>query len=386
MFSHTFCEENEIEFLSFRRDVPTYARKNSLGMEEAARNVRYSIFEELLRSRNDLSCIAVAHNATDNLETVIFNMMRGAGTRGISGISPIRDNVIRPLLYVPKRDVIKALADFEVPFVTDSTNLETDYSRNYIRAEILPKLARLSENPEAAATKLSRALREDSEYLDGEAERVFSEYREAPVPRALLADMPQAIFYRFVSLMAKSVGSSLESTHVQAIKHSISNTTSDFSISLPGGIDFVCQNNRCEIAQKKVKKEIRYEHKISYGVNHIEELDTEIIISEKPFDDSFSKIYKISIQQEIDFDIINGSLFVREKRVGDAYFYGGMTHKLKKLFNDKKIPQSERSLIPVFCDDSGIVWVPGFGVRGTNRKKSPKKLYIAIAKKAYPEN
>ena len=105
-FSRQFCESIGVEFISVRRDVPAYAKKNSLGLEEAARNIRYSIFTELLEGRNDLSCVAVAHNATDNLETVIFNMMRGAGTRGIAGIAPVRDSVIRPLIFVPKRDIL----------------------------------------------------------------------------------------------------------------------------------------------------------------------------------------------------------------------------------------------------------------------------------------
>lgn len=385
-FSREFCEGLGIEFLSFHRDVPTYAREQALGIEEAARNIRYSVFEDLIRGREDLSCVAVAHNATDNLETVIFNMMRGSGTRGISGINPTRDDIIRPLLYVAKRDILRALDDSRIPFVTDSTNLETDYSRNYIRAEILPKLLRLSENPEAAATKLSRALRDDAEYLDGEAERVFSEHKDGSATREELVSMPQAIFYRLVSLMAKSAGCSLESTHVYAIKSSLMNTAGDFSISLPSGFDFVCQCDKCEISKRKEKSEIKYEYKLSMGVNHIEEIDAEIILSDNPVEDFSSKVYKISIQRAIDFDIINGGLYVREKRDGDAYCYGGMTHKLKKLFNDKKIPLGERALIPVICDDNGILWVPGFGIRSTDKEKTSRKLYIAIAKRAYHED
>jgi tRNA(Ile)-lysidine synthase len=381
-FSREFCESIGVEFLSFRRDVPTYAKENALGIEEAARNVRYSIFADLLRGRNDLSCVAVAHNATDNLETVVFNMMRGAGTRGIAGIAPMRDDIIRPLLCVPKRDILRALNVAGVPFVTDTTNLETDYKRNYISAEILPKLSYLSENPEAAATKLSRALREDAEYLDGEAQSLFEIYEGTCVPRSDLSAMPSAIFYRFVSLMAKRAGCCVENTHIRAIKKLIFDADGDFSISLPGKMDFVCVENLCTISKKTPKFEIKYEYNLSIGVNHIEEIDTEIILSEEPINDFSSKVYKISIQQSIDFDIINGGLSVREKRDGDSYSYGGMTHKLKKLFCDKKISPREREQIPIFCDGDGIIWVPGFSVRSSEKPKSQKKLYIAIAKRA----
>ena len=382
-FSRQFCESIGVEFISVRRDVPAYAKKNSLGLEEAARNIRYSIFTELLEGRNDLSCVAVAHNATDNLETVIFNMMRGAGTRGIAGIAPVRDSVIRPLIFVPKRDILKALEDSGTPYVTDSTNLETDYKRNYIRAEILPKLSYLTKNPEAVTARLTRALRQDATYLDGEAQKIFERYKDCAVPRSDLSEMPPAIFYRFVSLMAKNAGCSIESKHIRAIQNLVFESDVDFSVSLPGKTEFVCTANRCIISKKSPKHEIHYEYKLSMGINHIKEIGAEIILSDEPINDSFSKVYKISIQQSIDFDIINGGVYVREKRDGDSYVYGGMTHKLKKLFCDRKIPKEKRGLIPIFCDESGILWVPGFSVRAADKKtESPKKLYIAIAERA----
>lgn len=381
-FSREFCRSLGVEFLSFKKDVPTYAKESSLGTEEAARNIRYSIFEDLLQSRNYLSCIAVAHNATDNLETIIFNMMRGSGTRGMAGIAPSRDKIIRPLIYVPKREILRVLSDADVPFVTDSTNLETDYKRNYIRAEILPKLSYLSDNPESAATKLSRALRDDFSYLESEAQKLFEIYNNSSVPRDVLSALPPAISYRYISLMARDAGCSVENTHIRSIQSLLRDSTGDFSVSLPGKKDFVCIDNKCRISEKIAKTEIRYEYKLSMGVNYIEEIDAQIILSDTPIDDSFSKVYKISIQQPIDFDIISGSVFVREKRDGDSYSYGGITHKLKKLFNDKKLSSSERALIPVFYDEEGILWVPGFSVRGTNRSKSQNKLYIAIAKRA----
>lgn len=382
MFSREFCKGIGVEFLSFKRDVPAYAKKNSLGIEEAARNIRYSVFADLLQSRNDLSTVAVAHNATDNLETVIFNMMRGAGTRGISGIAPMRDDIIRPLLYVPKRDIIRALSDGHIPYVTDSTNLETEYKRNYIRAEILPKLLHLSENPEASVTKMSRALRDDSSYLDQEASKLYSNYHDKTVPRETLFKLPNAIFYRFISLMAKNACCNIESTHVRAIQQLLSDASGDFSVSLPGKMAFKCIGNGCSISKTFPKSGVKYEHKLSFGVNYIEEIDTQIILSDKPINDFSSKVYKISIHRAVDSAIINGGLFVREKRDGDCYVYGGITHKLKKIFNDKKIPPADRAFIPIICDESGILWVPGFGVRDANTKKNKDNIYIAIAKRA----
>ena len=108
-FSAEFSSSLGVEFLSFHRDIPALAKELSKGLEETARIARYSIFDDIIQSRNDICAVAIAHNSTDNLETLIFNMMRGAGTRGLSGISPTRGNIIRPLLYCSKADIVSAL-------------------------------------------------------------------------------------------------------------------------------------------------------------------------------------------------------------------------------------------------------------------------------------
>ena len=92
-------------------------------------------------------------------------------------------------------------------------------------------------------------------------------------------------------------------------------------------------------------------------------IDKYVILSESKDNNFSSNVYKISIQRAIDFAIIKGGLYVRSRRAADAYRYGGMTHKLKKVFNDRGIPPAFRDSIPVICDDEGVVWVPGLGVR-----------------------
>ena len=380
-FSNDFSTALGVEFLSYRKDIPTEAKRLSKGLEETARYVRYSIFEKLLQSRNDISCVAVAHNATDNLETIIFNMMRGSGTQGLSGIPPVRDEIIRPLIAVPKRDIISALKEAEIPFVVDSTNSQTDYQRNYIRAEILPKLRVLAENPEAQATRLSENLRCDNAFILSEAESFLRNYGRA-VPAEKLSNLSVSIFKRVLSAMAKQGGSSgVERTHIVKV-YELLKAGGDFSVSLPGGVSFICKKGQCSVDKAENTKLITYEKNLGIGINFVPEIDAQIIISDKPIDNFSSKVYKIAIQRAIDFDIIKGDLFVREKRDGDSYIYGGMTHKLKKLFNDKSIPPENRALIPVICDGEGILWVPGFSVRDGGNKNSESKIYIAVAYKA----
>ena len=133
-------------------DVPAYQKETGLGLEEAARRVRYAAFERTLNAHPEYACILTAHNATDNLETLLLRLLRGSGLRGLAGIPPVRDVYLRPLLTLARRDIVAALAELSEDYVTDSSNADTALARNYVRSEILPRLAPLSPEPEAAAS------------------------------------------------------------------------------------------------------------------------------------------------------------------------------------------------------------------------------------------
>ena len=380
-FSKSFCASLGVEFISVNRDVPSEAKEMSKGLEEAAREIRYSVFNEIIQGREDVKCISVAHNSTDNLETVIFNMMRGAGTRGLSGISPVRDNVIRPLLYSSKKDIVDALNAAGIPFVVDSTNFETEYKRNYIRNEILPMLSRLSDNPEGATTRLSSNLRSDADFIDRCAENFLSSRSVDSIPRADLASLHPSLASRVIYLMARHGGAfEIEHVHITKIIELI-DLGKDFSIDLHGRVSFICQNSYCRVGVKPKPDSKKIDMKLSFGENYVAEIDRYIYVGRTPINFISSNVYKISIQTSIDFDIIKGDLSVRSKRDGDSYRFGGMTHKLKKLFNDRSIPVEERAKIPVLCDTEGILWVPGFKVRDGGDKNSENRVYIAILQK-----
>jgi len=381
-FSREFSGALGVEFLGFRRDIPSEAERLSKGIEETARIVRYSIFLDIIKGRNDVSCVAVAHNSTDNLETVIFNMMRGSGARGASGISPARDGIIRPIIYSPKRDILSALELANIPFVTDSTNFETEYKRNYIRSEILPKLRTLSDDPEAQVLKLSSALRADISYIESVASDFVDGYPDGAIPADALSELHSAVFSRAVSLMAKRGGSTgVEFAHIEKLRGIIRGGNRNFSQSLPGGVSFVCERGLCRVTDEESVFMPEFEYKLSLGENEIKEIGALLLLSREPIEYS-SKVYKIAIQQTIDFDIIEGGLTLREKRDGDSYVYGGMTRKLKKLFNDKALTKTERARVAVLCDGKGILWVSGFKVRDGGAKNPERKLYAALAYKA----
>ena len=382
-FSRTLCQSLGVEFKAIRINVPKIAEEKGIGTEEAARNARYSAFADVISSDDRFSTIAVAHNATDNLETVIFNMMRGAGLSGIAGIQPVRDNIIRPLIYSSKSDITAALDDAGIGYVVDSTNSDVKYTRNYIRHEIIPRLNALNSDPVAMATRMSQSLREDADFIASEAEDIIREHlKDGSIAKEAISGLPKSLFYRVLLLMvADKSDQKPQKTHVAAIYDLLKGD--NFSYSLPGKIRFICENGLCYIGNDIIEQDDSYSVKIGHGVNKIPGYNTVIIVSDDKAFKNYTNIYKISIQQQIPSDIINDGLSVRSKEDGDSYTYGGMTRKLKKLFNDRKIPPTLRQHVPVVFDNSGILWVPGFGLRDGAR--SGEKVYIAFAEPVYQD-
>jgi len=374
LFARRFSESVGVEFVSTCFNVPSVARETGKSVEEAARDVRYSWFRDIIIGRGDVSSIALGHNATDNLETVIFNIMRGSGSRGVAGIPPVRDNIFRPLIYVSKRDIEEALVSSGVEFVTDSTNFSTLYMRNYIRHEIIPHLSKLTASPEVSVTRLTQNIRVDNDYIDSVAEDFLRSSSGNPSAESLAA-LHEAVFSRVVSSMAKSVsGVFPERVHIKKIRELLSG--GNFRYSLPGGCEFVGSYGVCRIMPRIERKEGMYIC-LSEGKNELPEYSATVELLSENTKTSYN-VYKFSIQANLSSAIIKGGLYIRSRREGDGYFYGGMTHKLKKMFIDRKIPSEYRSRVPVLCDDSGILWVAGFGVRDDGVRGEPRRVRISF--------
>ena len=132
-FARQECEKLGIPFFCERADVPKYAKEHRVSTELAAREIRY----EFLSNVSD-GLIATAHTASDNIETIIFNLARGTGLKGLCGIPPVRENIIRPLIFCTREEIEAYCSANRLSYVTDSTNLSDDYSRNKIRHTIVP--------------------------------------------------------------------------------------------------------------------------------------------------------------------------------------------------------------------------------------------------------
>lgn len=164
-FCQRLCERLGVELYLLQTDVRKRQQKHE-SIEETARKVRYEFFAGV----SDGKKLATAHNLNDSTETVLLNMMRGTGLKGLCGIPPVRGNIIRPLIYCSREEVERYCSENGLDYVTDKTNLSDDYTRNKVRHSILPEMLKINPSFLDTAARMQKNLREDSGYLEVIAE------------------------------------------------------------------------------------------------------------------------------------------------------------------------------------------------------------------------
>lgn len=385
-FSAGMAESLGVPFLSCHIDVPAVSAATGRGIEEVARELRYAEFDKILSGRDDISTIATAHNATDNVETVLQHLLRGSAVHGMTGIPPVRGHVLRPLLHTPRSLIEQALSEAGIPYVTDTTNGDTGYRRNYIRHEVLPLLRQLNPRLEAAVQRLTVAARIDDGCLSqATADYLAAEADPCRPNRARLLAAHPAIATRVILSMADAAGLAPEEQHVRRLLTALRDSPpgAPVSLSVPGGR--LMAEGAHLFAEGAAPATFGGMLPLPMGETILAEQGIAVLLSHDPNErlsvhNFSSNVYTFSIQKKVGSAIITDGLFLRTRRAGDAYRYGGMTHTVKKLFNDKKIPPHKRALVPVFSDARGIVWIPGFGVRedGDAAHDAPA-LFITLA-------
>ena len=281
-FCKRLCDSLGVELIVKKIDVPKIAKERNIGLEEAARDVRYSCFKEIIRGRNDISAIAVAHNMSDNAETTLFNILRGSGARGGAGIPPVRDNIIRPLIGVEKSDIISTLDNSKISYVTDSTNFSNDYSRNYIRNEIVPRLNALTSEPEKMILRFSSNLRADEEFINSVAQSFLES--NSIITNESLMNLHYSVFARVLSLMAKKEGCSISSQILEDIRPLL--CKDNFSYSLIGECEFLCERGICSVVSKN-KNIPEYHFNIKEGINSLSPFAADFIFSKQKINKYF---------------------------------------------------------------------------------------------------
>lgn len=345
LFCRRLCEEYSIELFVGSEDVNSLAKKIGKGVEEAARSARYRFLNETA-SNNGLSYIATAHNQGDLCETVILNLARGAGLDGMCSIPKRRNNIIRPILKVSKSEILSYVDENSLSYVTDSTNLSCDYSRNRIRHNVLPELEKLYEGYASNIERSVELLRRDAEYLTEMAGKAFDEVVENG---ALLTKKAQnlhpSILSRIVKMLYNHYGfSDITEAHITSVCGAIKSNNKNFTLSLHKCFA-VCERGQMRFA-KELCSSPTFCIPIKIGESVTLPSGITLTLSREKADGAYP----------IKASALGGALTVCSRTNGDTVTVFGKTHKIKRMIADKKLSASEKADLFFLKNDGTTVY------------------------------
>ena len=362
-FVRARCAEWGVPFIAGKGDAAAYAAERRLGIEEAARELRYAFLDEAAR-KNGCAYIATAHTADDNAETVLLNLIRGAGTRGLCGIPPVRGNVLRPLLTAKREEIEAYLDEYALEHVEDSSNGGDGYTRNRLRHGVMPLLRALNGAAVEHICSAAELLREDEEFFEAAAEEFLRRERRADgaIPVSGLLELPKPAAMRALRTVCGSPGRG----HLEAVYALCRGDNGPRgSLDLPGGraareydlLRFGAAGNApppVPIARREVRPG---------ETLLLPETGQSIRCTELIFDGG-KEIYSSFNTFFFQSEKICGRITVASRAPGDAVRLAGRncTRPLRKLFSERGLTPEQRILTPVFSDGAGVIAVPGFGV------------------------
>ncbi len=357
--ARAFARGQGLRFTVFRADVRALANARGMSLEECGRAVRYEFFESLLEGEQD--CIVTAHTADDNLETMLLNLCRGTGLSGLCGIPYRRGRILRPLLGVTRQEIEDYCAVHGLTYVTDSTNLQPDYSRNRLRLEVLPVLREM--NPRLAETMLRTAglLRRDRDFLLGEARGLLARaQREYGLDRETLLAAPEALRPTALKLWLERKGCvDLEKKHLDSAEECL---RFGGAVFLPGGVGLRCQGGLLFLSCREELEPFSLE----VGPGKWELPGGRTLILEKKelnSENSPQKIHNLDFKNTLDYDIITGNLKARSRREGDRFSPAGrgLSKPLKQVFREIGMPADRRGSALLLEWDGRLVFCEGAG-------------------------
>ncbi len=349
-FVKKLCEDNNVELFIKSVDVNKLAKAQKISTELCGRNVRYEFFKEL---HNKYNCkIATAHTASDNAETLIFNLVRGSGLQGMCGIVPKRDYIIRPLIYITREQVENYCKDNNLSFVTDSTNLTTDYTRNKIRHNIIPLLKEINPSFDITAVKNSRSFIEINDCIHDLADDAIAKAKSDNGYNAeYINTLNNAVKKTALLKIVKKAGGKPENCHIESLVHCIEKGG---CVDIPDNVRAICKQGVLRFTKSRTVKDKFPVQEFSANMN----------FNFNGNNYSVLELKNHNHKELLSYDILKKSPVVRTRRQKDTFTlpYRNVTKSLKKLLNELKIPQEKRDSLVLISDGSTVLWCEEVGV------------------------
>ena len=350
-FVKQWCLSKKIPFITTDFFTVKYAAQKKISIEMAARELRYNWFETI-RQQYDADYISVAHHKDDSIETVLLNLIRGTGIKGLTGISPKNGYIIRPLLSISRSDIEKYIIENEIPYVTDSTNEENIYTRNMLRLSIMPILKEINPAIKDALYRTSQNLFEAEKiYRNSINDSIKKVYKNGVIEINKLKKetSPQSILFEILSTLGFTP-STIEDVYESMDKIS--------------GKTFYSESHRLIKDREKFLIDDlseNYSESESYLIdNDVNELTMPLnLIIEKV--KSPVELQKNSSFLYADLDKLTFPLHLRKWKSGDWFIPFGMKgkKKLSDYFTDQKFSIKDKEDAWLLLSGNEIVWIVG---------------------------
>lgn len=381
-FCSKICEQHNTPFTTKSIDVKTHAMTEKLSIQEAARHLRYSTYEETSREVG-AGRIALGHTADDQAETLLINLLRGSGPTGLAGIPPARKNIIRPLIEIERKEIERFLNSTGVEFITDSSNTKKDYVRNRVRLSLIPLLREFNPDITGTLSKTAEIFREEERYFEilvtKTLMKLISRKTETRIELFLAPfEVMDKVIMRRVLRRAIDETRGLRGIsfiHIEDMVHLIRNSAPGDRLYLPGGIRVIKEYSTL-ILTSEVPQTLSPAVLNIPGETILKEAGILIRASEaqlrqqQTVDDRHG-LWKFN--GIFDADTLRFPLTARPRKDGD-FFHPlgfGKRKKLQDYFVDMKVPRDERNRIPLIVSGDDIIWIVGY--RADNRFKVTEK-------------
>lgn len=374
-FCKNLCKRLDVPFMVMAINVREYVIQGGLSKQEAARHLRYKALKEIA-SEVRASKIALGHNADDQVETFFINILRGTGPKGLSGIPPVRENIIRPLIETGRAEIEEYLEKEKLNYIIDSSNLKKDYLRNWIRLSLTPEMRKINPSLTETLTRMMDIIKEEEGYFDilvtKALMRMITRKREGYIELFLspMETLDRVLLRRVLRRAIDEIKGlkRISFTHIEGILALVKNGKAGDRLYLPNDLRVIKGYSTLIITTEPPIKIGRYNLTIP-GEVIIKEtgIKIEAVISEKIDDIGDGKNILT-----LDADKVEENLHIRPRERGD-FFYPlgfGKRKKLQDFFVDERIPRDERDTIPLVLSGNDIIWVVGF--RGDERFKVTK--------------
>ena len=378
-FVKALCEKCDIPLHIYRVDAPFFADKEKCSLEEAARFLRYQCFDKHAGKGK----IAIAHHMNDNAETILFNLVRGSGIEGLRGIKKVRGAYIRPLILCERWEIQEYLKANDISYREDSTNRETDYTRNNIRHNIMPLLTKINAGAVKHFSETAEILDMTADYTDKQSEEAYVKYVAGNSLDSNILNEELIIIKTVIhKFLCRTAGSSkdITGTHVDTILD-LCKGNSGREAHLPyrmkayadyEGVKIVKEeglnapNTASEDTHNQANDTAGTPTNIKSTLNNIgdtQEVEVsgvkirlELILNSSNVETNSKTYTKV-----LDYDKIISGLSVRTRLEGDYIVINdkGSKKPVSRYMIDEKIPKRERDSVPLICDGNHVMYVAG---------------------------